>query len=170
MTLSRRALIHQVGKAGGVAAAYRTMAAMGLLPTADAYAGPPDLPPGNHRKIVIIGAGIAGMVLAWELQKAGYAPMILEARARPGGRNWSLRAGDEIRETASAQRVEWVRAEHLYFTPGPGRLPYHHDGILSYCRELGVALEVMSNDNRGALLQNDAAFDGNPVRNRQMVN
>ena len=39
MTLSRRALIHQVGKAGGVAAAYRTMAAMGLLPVPDAYAG-----------------------------------------------------------------------------------------------------------------------------------
>ena len=168
--LSRRDLIHQVGRVGGVAAAYRTMAAMGLLPIAEAYAGPPPLPPGNRRRIVIIGAGIAGMVLAWELQKAGYAPMILEARARPGGRNWSLRAGDEIRETASVQRVEWDRGEHLYFNPGPGRLPYHHDGILSYCRELGVALEVMSNDNRGALLQNDAAFDGNPVRNRQMVN
>src|ERR1700688_3156417 len=75
MTLSRRDLIHQVGKVGGVAAAYRTMSAMGLLPIPEAYAGPPKLPPGNHRQIVIIGAGIAGMVLAWELRKAGYAPM-----------------------------------------------------------------------------------------------
>jgi monoamine oxidase len=49
-------------------------------------------------------------------------------------------------------------------------LPYHHDGILSYCRELRVPLEVMSNDNRGALLQSDAAFDGRPQRNRQVVN
>ena len=168
--LSRRDLIHLVGKVGGVAAAYRTMAAMGLLPIPDAYAGPPKLPPGNHRRIVIIGAGIAGMVLAWELRKAGYAPMILEARARPGGRNWSLRAGDEIRETNSVQQVNWGRGEHMYFNPGPGRLPYHHEGILSYCRELGVALEVMSNDNRGGLMQNDAVFDGKPVRNRQMVN
>jgi hypothetical protein len=39
MTLSRRGLIHQVGKLGGVAAAYRTMAAMGLLPIPEAYAG-----------------------------------------------------------------------------------------------------------------------------------
>ncbi len=171
MTLSRRDLIHQVGKVGGVAAAYRTMSAMGLLPIPEAYAGPPALPPGNHRQIVIIGAGIAGMVLAWELRKAGYAPMILEARARPGGRNWSLRAGDEIRETTSVQQVNWDRGEHMYFNPGPARLPhYHHKGILSYCRELGVALEVMSNDNRGGLLQNDAAFDGKPVRNRQMIN
>jgi monoamine oxidase len=170
MTLSRRDLIHQVGKVGGIAAVYRTMAAMGLLAMPDAYAGPPALPPGKRRKIVIIGAGIAGMVLAWELRKAGYAPLVLEARARPGGRNWSLRAGDEIRETTSTQRVAWDRGEHMYFNPGPARLPYHHEGILSYCRELGVALEVMSNDNRGALLQNDAAFDGKPVQNRQMVN
>ena len=170
MTLSRRNLIHRVGKAGGVAAAYRTMSAMGLLAVPEAYAGPPALPPGKGRKVVIIGAGIAGMVLAWELRKAGYAPMILEARARPGGRNWSLRAGDEIRETGSVQRVQWDTAPHLYLNPGPARLPSHHEGILSYCRELGVALEVMSNDNRGALLQSDAAFDGKPQRNRQMVN
>ncbi len=120
--------------------------------------------------IVIVGAGIAGMVLAWELRKAGYAPLILEARTRAGGRNWSLRGGDEIREAASVQRVAWDAGPHLYFNPGPARLPYHHEGILSYCRELGVALEVMSNDNRGALLQSDAAFDGRPQRNRQVVN
>ena len=167
--LSRRGLIHQVGTVGGVAAAYCTMSAMGLLPVPEAYAGSPTLPPGRGRKIAIIGAGIAGMVMALELQKAGYAPLVLEARARPGGRNWSLRGGDEIREATSVQRVSWDRGEHMYFNPGPARLPYHHQGILAYCRELGVALEVMSNDNRGALLQNDAALDGKPVRNRQVV-
>src|SRR5579871_2286283 len=170
MTLSRRSLIHQVGKVGGVAAAYRTMAAMGLLPIPEAYAGPPELPPGNGRRIVIIGAGIAGMVLAWELRKAGFEPLILEARSRAGGRNWSLRGGDVIQETTSVQRVTWDREPHMYFNPGPARLPYHHEGILSYCRMLGVPLEVMSNDNRGALLQSDKVFDGKPVRNRQMVN
>ncbi len=146
------------------------MAAIGLLAIPEAYAGPPSLPPGNGRRVVIIGAGIAGMVLAWELRKAGYTPLILEARARAGGRNWSLRGGDEIRETASVQRVAWDASPHMYFNPGPARLPYHHQGILSYCRELGVPLEVMSNDNRGALLQSDAAFDGRPQRNRQVVN
>ena len=170
MTVSRRTLIHLVGKAGGVAAAYHTMAAMGLLPVPEAYAGPPELPPGRGRRIVIIGAGIAGMVLAWELRKAGYAPMILEARSRAGGRNWSLRGGDEVRETDSVQRVHWDSGEHLYFNPGPARLPHHHEGILGYCRELGVALEVMCNENRGALLQDDNAFDGKPQRNRQVVN
>jgi monoamine oxidase len=119
---------------------------------------------------VILGAGIAGMVLAWELRKAGFAPLILEARDRPGGRNWTLRGGDVIREAGSIQQVAWDRAPHLYFNPGPGRLPYHHQGILSYCRELGVPLEVLSNDNRGAWFQADSAFGGKPQRNRQVSN
>ncbi len=170
MALSRRELIHRVGGLGGIAAAYQTLAAMGLLPVPVAYAGPPPLPPGRGRRIVIIGAGIAGMVLALELRKAGFAPTVLEARSRPGGRNWTLRGGGQIEESASTQRIAWDRAPHMYFNPGPARLPYHHQGILSYCRELSVPLEVMCNDNRGALLQSDTAFDGRPQRNRRMVN
>ena len=172
MTLSRRALIHQVGRAGGVAAAYRTMAAMGMLPVTAAYAGPPALPPGSGagRSVVILGAGIAGMVAALELGKAGYRYIILEARARAGGRNWTLRGGDVVQETDSVQRIEWDRAPHLYFNPGPGRIPYHHQGILSYCRELGVPVEVMCNDNRGALMHDDAAFDGKPQNARAVIN
>jgi monoamine oxidase len=170
VTLSRRDLIHRVGKLGGVAAAYQTMAAMGLLAIPDAYAGPPALPRGKGTRIVIIGAGIAGMVLAWELRKAGFSPLILEARSRAGGRNWTLRRDDEIRETGGVQRIAWDAGPNMYFNPGPARLPYHHEGILSYCRDLRVPLEVMSNDNRGALLQSDAAFDGRPQRNRQVIN
>jgi monoamine oxidase len=169
MTLSRRALVHLVGRAGGVAAAYHTMAAMGLLAVPDAYAGPPALPPGRGRRVVIIGAGIAGMVLALELRNAGYRPLVLEARARPGGRNWSLRGGDTVTETTGTQRVGWDRDDELYFNPGPSRLPAHHDGILSYCRILGVELEIICNDNRAALMQDDHAFDGAPQRNRRVV-
>jgi monoamine oxidase len=162
-------LIRLVGKAGGVAAAYQTMAAMGLLAVPDAYAGPPELPSGQGRRVVIIGAGIAGMVLAYELRKSGYQPRILEARTRPGGRNWSLRGGDQVVETGATQRVGWDRDEQLYFNPGPARLPHHHEGILAYCRALGVPLEVMCNDNRAALMQDDHAFDGAPQLNRRVV-
>jgi monoamine oxidase len=168
--ISRRALVHAVGRAGGVAAAYRTMTAMGLLAVPEAYAGPPDLTPGNGAKVLILGAGIAGMVAALELGRAGYDCTILEARTRAGGRNWSLRAGDTVEETDSTQRVDWDAEPHLYFNPGPARLPWHHAGILGYCRELGVPLEVMSNENRGAWMQDDAAFDGRPQRNRAVVN
>ena len=170
MNLSRRSLVHSVGKAGGVAAAFHTMAAMGLLAVPEAYAGPPALPPGRGRRVVIIGAGIAGMVLACGLQNSGYRPLVLEARTRPGGRNWSLRRDDIVHEIGSTQHVSWDRDEHLYFNPGPARLPYHHEGILSYCRMLGVPLEVLCNDNRGALMQDDRAFNAAPVLNRQLVN
>jgi monoamine oxidase len=170
VTLSRRRLIHLVGKAGGIAAAYHTMAAMGLLAVPEAYAGAPELPPGRGRRVVIIGSGIAGMVLAYELRKAGYAPMVLEARARAGGRNWSLRGGDVVQEVGSSQQVAWDRAPHMYFNPGPARLPYHHEGILSYCRALDVPLEVLCDDNRGALMQDDHVFDGQPQLNRRVVN
>ncbi len=148
------------------------MAAMGLLPVPEAYAGPPELPPGSGRgvTVAIIGAGIAGMVAAFELRKADYRCVILEARDRPGGRNWTLRGGDLIEEQGSRQRVKWDHGEHMYFNPGPARLPYHHDGILSYCRTLGVPLEVMINDNRGAFLHDEHSFDGKPQRARRVIN
>jgi monoamine oxidase len=168
--LTRRRFINLVGKAGGYAAIYNTMAAMGLLPVPSAYAGPPRLAPGSGRgvRVVILGAGIGGLAAAHELTKAGYACVVLEARDRPGGRAWTLRGGDKVEETDSVQTVAWERADHLYFNPGPARLPQHHAAVLAYCREFGVPLEVIVNDNRNALLQHDRAFDGKPVRQRQV--
>jgi monoamine oxidase len=167
--LSRRSLINLVGRAGGAAAAYQTMAAMGLLPIPSSYAGPPTLPAGNGISVVILGAGIAGMVAAYELGKAGYNCRILEARDRPGGRNWTLRAGDVVKETDSSQRIEWEIDEHLYLNPGPARIPQHHQGILGYCRELGVPVEVIVNDNRGAYLHDENSFGGTPQRIRAAI-
>ncbi len=171
MTISRRSLIHRVGHAGGVAAVYRTMAAMGLLPVPAAYAGPPSLPPGSGtgKHVAILGAGLAGMAAALELGKAGYRITILEARDRAGGRNWTLRAGDRVVEAGSTQDVAWDAEPHLYFNPGPGRIPFHHEALLSYCRELGVPLEIMSNDNRAAWLHDDKGFDGKRQRARRVI-
>jgi len=170
MPITRRSLIHHVGRAGGVAAVWHTMSAMGLLPVPAAYAGPPQLAPGNGTRVLILGAGIAGMVAAYELGRAGYDCTILEARARAGGRNWSVRGGDVVQETGGVQPVTWDAAPHLYLNPGPARLPCIHDGILAYCRDLGVVLEVMINDNRNALMQDDAAFGGVPQRSRAVIN
>src|SRR5271157_4946229 len=170
MPITRRSLIHHVGRAGGVAAVWHTMSAMGLLPVPAAYAGPPQLAPGNGTRVLILGAGIAGMVAAYELGRAGYDCTILEARARAGGRNWSVRGGDVVQETGGVQPVTWDAAPHLYLNPGPARLPCIHDGILAYCREIGVVLEVMINDNRNALMQDDAAFGGVPQRSRAVIN
>jgi monoamine oxidase len=98
-SVSRRRFLNLVGRAGGPTAVYHTMAAMGLLPVPVAYAGPPTLPKvGRDVSVVILGAGIAGLVAAYELRKAGYRVTVLEARARPGGRSWTIRGGDTIEE------------------------------------------------------------------------
>ena len=44
-------------------------------------------------EIGIVGAGITGLTAAYELGKAGYDCHILEAKDRPGGRNWTVRGG-----------------------------------------------------------------------------
>ena len=170
--LTRRAFVNLVGSAGGLPAVYSTMVAMGLLPVPPAYAGPPVLAAasGRGRTIVILGAGIAGMTAAYELTKAGFECIVLEARTRPGGRCWTLRGGDRVEEAGSSQTVRWERTDDLYFNPGPARLPQQHQAILGYCKELGVPLQPIVNDNRNALLHDPATFDGKPVRMRQVAN
>ena len=173
MTITRRQFIGRIAQTGGYGAAFLTMHSLGLLGMVETEQQK-DLPlspsAGRGTKVIILGAGIAGLVSAYEMQRAGFDCTVLEARERPGGRNWSLRGGDTVAEAGFTQHVTWDRDEHLYFNPGPARIPYHHDAILSYCRTLGVPLEVMCNDNRAALMQDDRAFGGAPQLNRRVVN
>ena len=43
------------------------------------------------RRVVVIGAGLAGLVAGYELKQAGYNVTLLEARLRAGGRVLTLR-------------------------------------------------------------------------------
>jgi monoamine oxidase len=169
--VSRRKFLNLVGQAGGATAVYNTMAAMGLLPVPAAYAGPPNLAPGSGHgvRVVVLGAGIAGMTVAYELCKVGYACTVLEARTRPGGRNWTIRSGDAVEEIKSVQTCAFDAGAHLYFNAGPARIPHHHKAILRYCKEFAVPLEVMVNDNRACFFQSDDAFAGRPVSSRQVI-
>src|SRR6059058_1455717 len=101
MAVSRREVLWRVGEAGGAGAALAAMQMLGLsMPTA-AAAADFTLPKssGSGRSVVILGAGIAGLVSAYELQRAGYRVTILEARDRIGGRVWTVRGGDRIVQT-----------------------------------------------------------------------
>jgi monoamine oxidase len=170
MSGTRRDFLRQVARAGGYRAAYLTMQAMGLVGTA-AVAEPLALEKGSAHgtKVVVLGAGVAGLSAAYELGKAGYHVTVLEARDRVGGRNWTIRRGTALDMTDGSRQVcEFDRG--LYWNAGAARLPSHHQAVLDYCRELGVALEVEVNTSRGALLLNPAANGGRPIEMRQAVN
>ena len=117
---------------------------------------------GNGKTVVILGAGIAGMTSAFELQKLGYTATILEATNRAGGRNRTIRSGDSINELNSTQSCIFDNSSELYFNPGPARIAHHHEFLLDYCRQFGVILENFTNDNRAALIHSTQAFDGKP--------
>jgi monoamine oxidase len=170
MGLTRRSFLMKVGQAGGYGAAFTMMQSLGLLPAPEAYAQPALRPvAGNGTRVVILGGGIAGLVSAYELGKAGYRCTVLEARDRVGGRNWSIRQGTQVHFADGTQQTCAFEEGH-YFNAGPARLPSIHTTMLGYCRELGVPLEVEVNTSRGTLLQCDKMNGGKAVEQRQMVN
>lgn len=151
MALTRRALLERIGSVGGAGAAYFAMEAMGLAVPTPAGAENFSLPPatGNGRSVVILGAGIAGLVSAYELRRAGYLVTVLEARDRVGGRVWTIRGGDRIVQTGRPDQ-QAAFDEGLYFNAGAARIPSTHRIILNYARRFGVQLETFVNVNRNA--------------------
>jgi len=81
---------------------------------------------GPAKRIVILGAGLAGLAAAEELINAGHAVTILEARNRPGGRVYTLRK---------------PFAEGLYAEAGAGRIPSTHALTLKYVKRFGLQLD-----------------------------
>jgi monoamine oxidase len=151
MVLTRRALLEQVGAIGGAGAAYMAMEALGLAIPTPAGAEDFRLPPtsGTGRSVVILGAGIAGLISAYELQRAGYRVTVIEARDRIGGRVWTLRGGDRIEQIGRPDQHATFDPG-LYFNAGPARIPSTHRAILGYASRFGVQLENFININRNA--------------------
>lgn len=180
--LSRRKFLEMVGAAGGAAAVYETMVAMGMLVTPQAFAGPPDTSgaPGNGKRVAVLGAGVAGLTAAYRLAQAGSVVTVFEASNRLGGRNFTVtrdkaRNRNVIIEESAAGRTEQTcsfvgDAETQLFEAGAGRIPYHHVAALSLCRELGVEMEPYIMETRANLFQTKAAFDERPVENRRIAN
>ena len=53
---------------------------------------------GRGQLVAILGAGVSGLTAAYELDRAGYDVVILEAQRRAGGRSLTLRRGDVFQE------------------------------------------------------------------------
>jgi monoamine oxidase len=167
MGLTRRSLLTQLGMAGGASAVFLGMEAMGL-----AYSTPPgvedfELPKGsgNGKSVVVLGAGIAGLVSAYELRKAGYDVTVLEARDRAGGRVWTVRGGDRIVHHGRPDQLATF-GQDMYFNAGAARIPTAHRLILDYARRLNVPMEIMVNVNRSAGWD----FGGKVIPERRYVN
>ncbi len=171
MGITRRDFLTRVGQAGGYSAAFLTMQGLGLL---EASGSTPEFvraaaDSGKGTRVVVLGGGIAGLVAAYELRSLGYECTVLEARERPGGRNWTVRGGDKVNFLdGTTQSCTWDQSHYQNF--GPARLPSIHKTILGYCRKLGVEMQVEVNMSRSAFLQNDNVNGGKPAVMRQVVN
>ena len=155
---TRRALLVGLGAAGGAGAMYAAMGVLGLAPEDQPrdYAPPPrsdfTLTGRAAAKVLVLGAGVAGLTCAYELGKAGYECTVLDARDRIGGRSLTLRGGDRFAElTGEIQRVTY--GEGQYFNAGPARIAQWMV-TMDYCRELGVPLELFVNSNGATYIYN----------------
>ncbi|MEO7863607.1 MAG: flavin monoamine oxidase family protein [Nitrospirales bacterium] len=87
--------------------------------------------------IAIVGAGMAGLVAAWLLQRAGLQVRLYEASQRVGGRVRTLREGF---------------SSGLYAEAGAMRIPASHKLTLHLCKTFGLQLTEFIQDNPAALI------------------
>ena len=78
------------------------------------------------KNVVIVGAGMAGLVAGYELARAGHDVTILEARERVGGRVFTLRT---------------PFSDGHYADAGAARIPPDHDMTLGYADHFGLTLD-----------------------------
>lgn len=136
--LTRRHILQRLGVAEGVAVTAGVMQSLGMFGVAQA-ASMPDTPGrfGAGRSVIVLGAGFAGLISAYELEQRGFSVIVLEVRQRIGGRAWTIRDGHTIEMIGEATQTAKF-SDGVYFNAGPARLPSFHQGILGYARKFGV--------------------------------
>ncbi|MGQ0601453.1 MAG: flavin monoamine oxidase family protein [Anaerolineales bacterium] len=97
------------------------------------------------KKVLIAGAGMAGLVAAHELLRAGHEPLVLEAQQRVGGRILTLRE---------------PFAPGLYAEAGAMRIPTAHTLTLEYVQNFGLRTYPFTMSSPQAYLY----FNGRKVR------
>src|SRR5215470_8433375 len=109
-----------------LAGAVKTAAAITLLPPW-AWAFPEQLKrQGPAKKVIVVGAGLAGLSAGFELKQAGHDITILEAQTRAGGRACSIRQ---------------PFSDGLYAEAGATGIAETNDLTLKYTRLFGLQLD-----------------------------
>jgi monoamine oxidase len=167
--LTRRHVLKWFGALGGSSLMLGTMSAWDLraqpIPSRPRFGARSDR--AQATRVIVLGAGVSGMVVGYELNKLGYDYRILEARGRVGGLNWSVRRGDSHTELGPGGETQTCQFdEGLYVNGGPWRIPHDHHGILGYARELDVRLEPFNDLNEVFYTEDPAA---GPLANRMLL-
>jgi monoamine oxidase len=111
------------------------------LAAAALAASPPDLfstgqkeieRKGRVKRVIIVGAGLAGLSAGYELARVGHDVTIIEAQAKPGGRVRTLRE---------------PFADGQYAEAGAARIPIDHNLTLKYVKLFNLPLDPMYPSN-----------------------
>jgi monoamine oxidase len=169
-SLSKREFLEAAAAVGGAAAVLTALDGWGIG-FASAAENPPELMgSGNGTRVLILGAGLAGMTAAYELGMRGYDCQILEARSYAGGRCQSARNGFTTEEVDGSTRTcEFDDGQ--YFNHGAWRLPSYHHAVFHYVRKFGIPMEIMVQENDLGYIQNDNAegpLAGRRLRKREI--
>ena len=168
--ITRRQLLQRIGVLGGSSLMIGAMDAWGLR-GATRRTKPVLHARQPTARVVVLGGGISGLVVGHELGKLGYDVRVLEARGEVGGLTWTVRRGATHTEIGGERQV-CDFDEGQYLNGGAWRIPHTDEGILGYCKELGVPLEVFVNASDANIFYEENAdlgpLSGTPVRLREV--
>lgn len=93
-------------------------------------------PTSQRKRVIVVGAGMAGLTAAYELQRAGHDVTIIEAQQRVGGRVYTVRD---------------VFSPGLYGEFGAMRIPRTHDLTMAYIDKFKIKTSPFTMGNPNAL-------------------
>ena len=171
MTLTKREFLQGIASVSGLSAVMAALQAWDMSIASAATAPPVLSGRADGTRVLILGAGIAGLTTAYELTQRGYDCRIIEARSFAGGRCQTARNGFRLDEVGGeSQACEFDEGQ--WFNTAAWRIPAHHKSLLHYCREFGISMQTLisSNESTYLLYENAAGpLAGRRVRRREVM-